>query len=74
MSGQTIEVISTDAEGRFVLADALTYCERYKPDVVIDIATLTGAVVIALRFSYHWLIDKSRTIGERFTESGRRKR
>lgn len=48
LSGQTIEVISTDAEGRLVLADALTYCERYQPDVVIDIATLTGAVVIAL--------------------------
>jgi len=48
MSGQTIEVISTDAEGRLVLADALTYCERYKPAAVIDIATLTGAVVIAL--------------------------
>ncbi|HTM62963.1 MAG TPA: leucyl aminopeptidase [Gammaproteobacteria bacterium] len=51
MSGQTIEVISTDAEGRLVLADALTYAERFKPDVVIDIATLTGAVVIAL--GYH---------------------
>lgn len=51
MSGQTIEVISTDAEGRLILADALTYTERYKPDVVIDIATLTGAVVIAL--GYH---------------------
>jgi leucyl aminopeptidase len=51
MSGQTIEVISTDAEGRLILADALTYAERFKPDVVIDIATLTGAVVIAL--GYH---------------------
>ena len=48
LSGQTIEVISTDAEGRLILADALTYCERYQPDTVIDIATLTGAVVIAL--------------------------
>lgn len=48
LSGQTIEVISTDAEGRLALADALTYCERYHPDVVIDIATLTGAVVVAL--------------------------
>ncbi|VVC75795.1 Cytosol aminopeptidase [Aquicella siphonis] len=48
MSGQTIEVITTDAEGRLVLSDALTYCERYQPEVVIDIATLTGAVVIAL--------------------------
>ncbi len=48
LSGQTIEVISTDAEGRLILADALTYCERYQPEIVIDIATLTGAVVIAL--------------------------
>ncbi len=48
LSGQTIEVISTDAEGRLVLADALTYCERYQPETVIDIATLTGAVVVAL--------------------------
>lgn len=51
MAGITIEVISTDAEGRLILADALTYAERYKPAAVIDIATLTGAVVIAL--GYH---------------------
>ena len=57
MSGQTIEVISTDAEGRLVLADALTYCERYKPEVVIDIATLTGAVVIALGFHATGLVQ-----------------
>ncbi len=48
MSGQTIEILNTDAEGRLVLCDALTYAERYKPDAVIDIATLTGACVIAL--------------------------
>ena len=48
MSGQTIEVLNTDAEGRLILCDALTYAARYKPDVVIDIATLTGACVIAL--------------------------
>lgn len=48
MSGQTVEIVNTDAEGRLVLCDALTYCERYKPEIVIDIATLTGAVVIAL--------------------------
>lgn len=48
MSGQTIEVLNTDAEGRLILCDALTYAERYKPGVVIDIATLTGACVIAL--------------------------
>ena len=48
MSGQTIEVLNTDAEGRLILCDALTYAERFKPKAVIDIATLTGACVIAL--------------------------
>lgn len=48
MSGQTIEILNTDAEGRLVLCDALTYAERFKPKTVIDIATLTGACVIAL--------------------------
>ena len=48
MSGQTIEILNTDAEGRLILCDALTYAERYKPDSVIDVATLTGACVIAL--------------------------
>jgi leucyl aminopeptidase len=48
MSGQTIEILNTDAEGRLILCDALTYAEKYKPEVVIDIATLTGACVIAL--------------------------
>lgn len=48
MSGQTIEILNTDAEGRLILCDALTYAERYNPKMVIDIATLTGACVIAL--------------------------
>lgn len=48
MSGQTVEILNTDAEGRLVLADALTYAERYKPEFVIDIATLTGAIIVAL--------------------------
>ena len=48
MSGQTIEVLNTDAEGRLILCDALSYSERFKPDVIIDIATLTGACVVAL--------------------------
>jgi len=48
MSGQTIEILNTDAEGRLILCDALTYAERFKPRAVIDIATLTGACVIAL--------------------------
>lgn len=48
MSGQTVEVLNTDAEGRLVLCDALTYVERFDPELVIDVATLTGACVIAL--------------------------
>ncbi len=48
MSGQTVEVLNTDAEGRLVLCDALTYVERFEPETVIDIATLTGACVVAL--------------------------
>ena len=48
MSGQTIEILNTDAEGRLILCDALTYVERFKPEVVVDIATLTGACVTAL--------------------------
>ena len=48
MSGQTIEILNTDAEGRLILCDALTYAERFKPRAVVDIATLTGACVIAL--------------------------
>jgi leucyl aminopeptidase len=47
-SGKTIEVISTDAEGRLILADALSYSLRFKPDVILDVATLTGSVSIAL--------------------------
>jgi leucyl aminopeptidase len=48
MSGQTIEILNTDAEGRLILCDALTYAERFDPAVVVDVATLTGACVIAL--------------------------
>lgn len=70
MSGQTIEVISTDAEGRLVLADALTYCERYKPDVVIDIATLTGAVVIALGFHATGLVANNESLAQDLLKAG----
>ncbi len=48
MSGQTVEILNTDAEGRLILCDALTYAARYQPEAVIDVATLTGACVIAL--------------------------
>jgi leucyl aminopeptidase len=48
MSGTTIEILNTDAEGRLILCDALSYAEKFKPDAVIDIATLTGACIVAL--------------------------
>lgn len=48
MAGKTIEILNTDAEGRLILCDALTYSERFEPDTVIDIATLTGAIIVAL--------------------------
>jgi leucyl aminopeptidase len=48
MSGQTVEILNTDAEGRLILCDALTYAGRFNPALVIDIATLTGACVVAL--------------------------
>ena len=72
MSGQTIEVLNTDAEGRLILCDALTYSERFKPEVVIDVATLTGACVIALGHhisavfsNYDPLADELKTAGEK---------
>lgn len=56
MSGQTVEVLNTDAEGRLVLCDALTYVERYNPECVVDVATLTGACVVALGHHINGLI------------------
>ncbi|MCW5583953.1 MAG: leucyl aminopeptidase, partial [Gammaproteobacteria bacterium] len=70
MSGQTIEVISTDAEGRLVLSDALTYCERYNPEVVIDIATLTGAVVIALGSHATGLLSNHEPLAKALLKAG----
>lgn len=48
MSGKTIEILNTDAEGRLILCDTLTYAKKYNPDVIIDMATLTGACIVAL--------------------------
>jgi leucyl aminopeptidase len=57
MSGQTIEIINTDAEGRLILCDAMTYAKRYKPRALIDVATLTGACVVALGHVYTGLFS-----------------
>ncbi|WP_367606590.1 leucyl aminopeptidase [Legionella sp. W05-934-2] len=58
MSGKTVEIVNTDAEGRLILADALTYAERFKPAFVIDIATLTGAIVISLGSVYSGIFSQ----------------
>lgn len=71
MSGQTIEVLNTDAEGRLVLCDALTYCERFKPETVIDIATLTGACVIALGNHAHGLYSNHEKLAHDLLEAGK---
>lgn len=71
LSGQTIEVISTDAEGRLILCDALTYCEKYKPEIVIDIATLTGAVVIALGTHATTVLGNDATLTQNLLVAGK---
>ncbi len=70
MSGKTIEVITTDAEGRVILADALHYAKRYKPAAVVDIATLTGAVSIALGHSVAALLGNDQGIVKRLKAAG----
>ena len=70
MSGQTIEVLNTDAEGRLILCDALTYCERFEPDVVVDIATLTGACIIALGHATTALMSNNDDLAEDLLAAG----
>lgn len=64
LSGQTVEVLNTDAEGRLVLCDALSYVERFNPDTVIDIATLTGACVVALGHHFSGLMSNHDPLAE----------
>ncbi len=70
MSGQTIEVLNTDAEGRLILCDALTYVERFKPRAVIDVATLTGACIIALGHVHSGLFSDDETLVKDLTKAG----
>jgi leucyl aminopeptidase len=72
MSGQTIEVLNTDAEGRLILCDAITYARRFNPDVVIDIATLTGACVIALGNHYAGLFSNDDELSSELRAAGER--
>ena len=70
MSGQTIEVLNTDAEGRLILCDALTYAARFKPAAVVDIATLTGACVIALGHHRSGLFSADDELADRLIAAG----
>jgi leucyl aminopeptidase len=72
MSGQTIEIINTDAEGRLILCDALTYARRFKPAVVVDIATLTGACVIALGAHLSAVMSNDDSLAAELTAAGER--
>ena len=70
MSGQTVEILNTDAEGRLVLCDALTYVERFKPETVIDVATLTGACVVALGSHASAMYSNDNELAKALTKSG----
>ncbi|MDH5190489.1 MAG: leucyl aminopeptidase, partial [Gammaproteobacteria bacterium] len=71
MSGQTIEILNTDAEGRLILCDALTYTEKFNPECVIDIATLTGACVIALGKHASGLMGNNQALVNDLLSSGK---
>ena len=71
MSGQTVEILNTDAEGRLVLCDTLTYAERFKPQAVIDIATLTGACIVALGSNVSGLMGNNQELVEQILAAGK---
>ncbi|QQN52084.1 leucyl aminopeptidase [Stutzerimonas balearica] len=70
MSGQTVEILNTDAEGRLVLCDTLTYAERFKPRAVIDVATLTGACIVALGSNTSGLLGNDQNLIDQLREAG----
>jgi leucyl aminopeptidase len=70
MSGQTVEILNTDAEGRLVLCDTLTYAERFKPQAVIDIATLTGACIVALGSNVSGLMGNNDELVQQILAAG----
>jgi leucyl aminopeptidase len=70
MSGQTVEILNTDAEGRLVLCDAITYSRRFNPAVVIDVATLTGACIIALGAHFSGLMSNDKSLADELSAAG----
>lgn len=69
-SGKTIEIITTDAEGRLILADALTYAQRYRPEAIIDLATLTGACIVALGYEASGMLGNNQRLLTRIKQAG----
>jgi leucyl aminopeptidase len=72
MSGQTIEILNTDAEGRLILCDAMTYARQFKPRCIIDVATLTGACVVALGHVYTGLFCNDEALAADLNAAGER--
>jgi leucyl aminopeptidase len=72
MSGQTVEILNTDAEGRLVLCDAITYSRRFKPAAVIDVATLTGACIVALGNHVSGLMSNTPELAQELESAGLR--
>jgi len=72
MSGQTVEILNTDAEGRLILCDAITYSRRFKPAAVIDVATLTGACIVALGNHYSGLMSNNEALANELNAAGLR--
>jgi leucyl aminopeptidase len=72
MSGQTVEVLNTDAEGRLILCDAITYSRRFKPAAIIDVATLTGACIIALGNHFSGLMSNDEALAGELLAAGLR--
>jgi leucyl aminopeptidase len=70
MSGQTVEILNTDAEGRLILCDAITYSRRFKPAAVIDVATLTGACIVALGNHFSGLMSNSEPLADELESAG----
>jgi len=70
MAGKTIEILNTDAEGRLILCDALTYSERFNPEIVIDIATLTGAIIVALGRQATGLFSNDQGLADALVQAG----
>ncbi len=70
LSGQTVEILNTDAEGRLVLCDALTYVQQFKPQAVIDVATLTGACIIALGHQATGLLANDDSLAAQLLDAG----